>query len=156
MKHIYISTCIFLTSLIFSFTSIGQLQWYKSYGNIGFSSGEDVATDSIGNIYVTGHLWRTLNVGGTTLVSNGDADIFLGKWDPDGNFRWAKGIGNSDEDDGHSIYTDRAGNSYITGQFTTTVSFDSYNLDAANGRIFLAKYNASGTCLWAYNYGNSS
>ncbi|MDZ7848264.1 MAG: hypothetical protein U5L96_16740 [Owenweeksia sp.] len=68
-------------------------------------------------------------------------------------------IGNSSYDVARSTATDAAGNVYVGGRFSGTVDFDpsanTANLVSANGSdIFLAKYDASGNYLWAFNWGD--
>ena len=55
-------------------------QWTKQLGTSREDYGEDVTTDSSGNIYVTGHTEGGLD--GNT--SSGNNDIFLVKYNPSG------------------------------------------------------------------------
>jgi len=54
----------------------------------------------------------------------------------------------------YSSVTDAAGNTYITGSFHSG-QFGAYTLTAVSGftDIFIVKYNAAGTCLWAKRAG---
>ncbi len=54
----------------------------------------------------------------------GSFDIFVAKYDPDdGTLLWAKRAGGSNIDDGNGIAIDGAGNSYVTGFFSSSVTF---------------------------------
>src|ERR1051326_605350 len=70
-----------------------------------------------------------------------------------GNWCWAKsgkGIFNY-YDEAYNVATDKAGNVYVTGWFTSpTLIFGTDTLTNSGGEnIFLVKYNPSGNVLWA-------
>ena len=57
------------------------------------------------------------------------------------------------------ISTDASGNIYMTGYFNSaTIEFGSIALtkQGTSANIYIVKYNASGTALWAHNYGTTS
>ena len=62
------------------YNSSGTKQWTKQLGTSSYDYGNDVTTDSSGNVYVTG--WTNGGLDGNT--SSGDYDIFLVKYDPSG------------------------------------------------------------------------
>jgi hypothetical protein len=66
-------------------------------------------------------------------------------------FHWAKQAGANLIDVGNAIAVDTAGNSYVTGFFTGTITFPlGVSLTSAGGPdIFVAKYNPAGAFLWA-------
>lgn len=52
------------------------------------------ATDTQGKTYLVGYFTGTLQLGGTTLISEGISDAFITKWNPTtGTFEWAQRIG---------------------------------------------------------------
>jgi len=146
VKHLLIILSIFL---LFSFTFIScsstnnttstdnttTSPWTKQLGTSSDDSGNDVTTDSSGNIYVTGDTSGGLD--GNT--SSGSIDIFLVKYNSSGTKQWTKtssvGIGNG-------VTTDSSGNIYVTGQ--TQGGLDG-NTNSGSYDIFLVKYDSSGT-----------
>ncbi|HYE21703.1 MAG TPA: SBBP repeat-containing protein [Tepidisphaeraceae bacterium] len=67
---------------------------------------------------------------------------------------WAAGLGGPGEDSVSGVTTDRAGNVYLTGQFSGKVDFDfsasgTTVLNGLNGSGFVAKYTAVGDLVWA-------
>ncbi len=111
----------------------GTVLWAKNIGGAAADSGYSIALDGSGNIYTTGYFTDGADIdfdpgeGNFPLVSNGSTDVFVLKLDNDGNFGWAKSIGGTGSDAGHSIVTDRLGNVYTTGRFAATVDFNPGN-----------------------------
>ena len=74
---------------------------------------------------------------------------------------FAFGLSGTSTSRGQSVVTDAAGNVYVTGYFQGTVDFDPgpgvWNLTSAGSDdIYVAKYTAGGTILWARRAGNSN
>ena len=51
---------------------------------------------------------------------------------------------------GRSVATDQRGNAYVTGTFWTSVKLGTFTLNTSSSQVYLAKYNASGQVLWAF------
>jgi hypothetical protein len=139
--------------------------WAKKLGGSSSDLGNSIATDSAGNVYITGSFFWTADfdpgVGTANLTSAGGTDIFISKLNSDGSFAWAKNLGGSDTDLSNSIATDSAGNVYTTGYFYGTADFDpgagTANLTSAGFYdIFISKLNSDGTFAWAKNLGGIS
>ena len=145
----------------------GNFIWAKSMGSsyTNDDRGASITTDASGNVYTTGFFYNTVDFdpgsGVSNLTNNGYSDIFIQKLDSSGNFVWAKAMGGTNNDRGHSINTDASGNVYTTGYFRETVDFDPgtgvFNL-TSNGSldIFIQKLNSSGNFVWALAMGHSS
>jgi hypothetical protein len=148
----------FANIFIAKLDSSGNWLWAKNAGYSGCgTSGNGIAVDASGNIYVTGDFSGSATFGSITLTSNGDSDIFIAKLDSSGNWLWAKNAGGTDYDYGQGIAVDASGNSYVTGYFYDSATFGSTTL-TNNGvyDIFIAKLDSSGNWLWAKNAGGSS
>jgi hypothetical protein len=87
-------------------------------------------------------------------TSNGSPswDAFLSKFDPNGNFVWARTWGGSDNwdgDEGYGVAADGSGNAFVTGYFNETVDFDpgpGVDNHTSNGGwdVFLSKFPPDG------------
>ncbi len=135
-------------------------------GAFAFEEGRATATDANGNTYVTGTFFGgdvdfdpSPAPGDTAFLSSNGRDIFLAKYDANGAYVYAFGIGGA-LDGGHGIALDQSGNVYITGLFQGTIDFDpSANsaLITANGtNTFLAKYDATGAYVYALSLGGNN
>jgi len=132
----------------------GNVLWTKYPGSAGDAIGYGIAADASGNCYVTGMFWDTITFGSTVLTSNGNEDVFVAKYDTDGNALWAKNAGGVDLDWGLEIASDESGTCYVIGGFKNTATFGSYNLTSyGNQDIFIAKYDTDGNVIWAINAG---
>jgi hypothetical protein len=88
---------------------------------------------------VTGAFRGTATFGDTTLI--GDLrDVFVAKYDGDGNLLWVEQAGGSDLDWAGSIAVDGSGNCLVTGAFWGTATFGDTTLTSAGDHdIFVAK-----------------
>jgi hypothetical protein len=143
-----------------------EFSWAKQITGISqVEEGKGIGLDAMGNVYSAGIFADSADLdpgaGIQMAYTHGGDDIYVQKLDLLGNFVWAFSIGGSGADVVHDLYTDAAGNTYITGQFKDTVDFDPgagvTNLVAlANDDIFFAKYDASGALVWAHRIGGTA
>ena len=148
---------IFITK----YDSSGNAVWAKRAGGLAGDIGFAISTDDAGNSYVTGHFQGTADFGTFSMTSPGPLieDIFIAKYDPLGNVIWVSQAGGPDDDNAFAISIDNSGNSYITGEFDGTATFDTITLTAPgfpNKDMFVAKYDPSGNVDWANNAGGIS
>jgi len=133
--------------------------WSKRFGGYVIDEGHSISVDSDSNIYIIGNFYSsTIDFGGGTLTNAGYQDIFLAKFDSNGNHLWSKSFGGSSYDYGQSVSVDSSGNVYITGWFeSSTIDFGGGTLTNAGGwDIFLAKFDSNGNHLWSKRFGGSS
>ncbi len=70
---------------------------------------------------------------------------------------WSQPYGSTGADYGYAIATDAAGNAFVTGYFSGTVSIGGFNLVSAGGLdIFIAKFSPTGVIQWAVRFGSTS
>lgn len=166
MKKYMVIACMWLLGLHASGQS-PVLKWAKAIGGASDERGHGVVVDDNGNVIVTGSFRDTVDfdpgAGVSTLISNGsNRDIFIAKYDGNGNFLWAHGMGATGEDEGRTVTVDAAGNVYVVGKFKQTVDFDpgagTFNLTAAStfGDFFVLKLDAGGNFTWAKAVGGLS
>ncbi|WP_254564661.1 SBBP repeat-containing protein [Oscillatoria sp. HE19RPO] len=89
----------------------GNLLWTEQLGTSSLDYSYGSATDSAGNVYITGH-----TTGSLEGENSGGYDVFAIKLDSNGNQVWIQQFGTSEIDYSRSIATDPAGNIYITGR----------------------------------------
>jgi len=136
----------------------GEVVWVKQAGGTDEDQGFSVATDGIGNILVTGRFRGQADFDSTQKYSAGNsADIFIAKYDLNGNLVWVKQAGGMGHDEGLGIAADAQGNSFVTGRFEGEALFETTTLISteASDDIFIAKYDVHGNLVWAKKAGGS-
>ena len=145
--------------------SSGNLSWAKSFGSDSYTFGYEIATDSNGNVLVSGQFLGNIDIDGDgtndlthTTNNNVTLDAYFAKFDSSGNYLWAKGFGSTDSD--LLIAIDSSGNVLVTGDFSGNIDIDGDGTDdlTSNDRsdAYLAKFDSSGNLSWAKNIGGSS
>jgi len=135
----------------------GNFLWIEQAGGTISDQAVGIATDGLGNSIVTGFFFGTATFGDTTLSSAGDVDIFIAKYDGDGNFLWVEQAGGTDRDVGRAIEMEGLGNIVVTGNFNGMATFGSTTLTSNGGSdIFIAKYDGDGNFLWVEQAGGTN
>lgn len=134
---------------IAKYNANGVFQWAKTAGGTGLDKGYGIYVNSADEIYTIGYFRNTANFGTASLVSNGNSDIYLTKYDSTGITIWAKKFGSSGLDLAAKIIAAEGDNLLITGRFNGFVSFDSVELEAVGTDAFIAKLDSSGNIIWA-------
>ncbi len=139
-------------------SSAGAHVWSKRFGDASGDYGVGVATDSAGNVFITGEYQGTIGFGGTPLVSAGATDIYLAKFAPNGFHSWSKRFGSSAPSQaGYGLVTDTNDNVLVTGRFIGAVDFGGGPLTSAgNLDGFLAKFDGAGVHVWSKRFGGTS
>ncbi len=137
--------------------SNGSRVWLKRAGGTNTDEAYSTTLDSLGNIYVAGRFASTANFGTTNLTSAGTHDMFLAKYDLNGNFLWARRGGGTNVDYANAVCTDTVGNVFVAGIFSSSATFGNTVLTSGGGRdVFVAKYDAGGNLVWANSFGSPS
>ncbi len=149
------------TSDIFvcKYDSSGNLIWARCAGGLKNDLAQDISVDASGNIYISGYFRSSTIIFGTdTLINKGNSDVFLVKYDNNGNIIWVRGAGGTDEDVANSVSLDSSGNLLVAGGFDSpTVIFGTDTLtNAGSTDIYLVKYDSYGNIIWAKRAGGTS
>ena len=124
----------------------GSWRGTQQFGTPFNDVGQGIARDSSANIYITGSTGGNLD--GNT--SSGQLDVFLTKFDSTGNKLFTRQIGTAFEDIGYAVAVDGSGNVFVTG--STGGSLPG-NTSFGQLDVFLAKFDPSGTLLFARQFG---
>lgn len=152
-------TLFICSVLISSYTLFAQnpvWDWAKEGTTTNGASGQSVSGNGNGKCVVGGSFSDTTIQFGTFNLFNGGNfltdDIFLTKYDANGNVIWAYRFGGVSNDAILDVFVDRAENIFVTGHYSSpSLILGSFTLNNSSGNsdVFTAKFNASGTCIWA-------
>jgi hypothetical protein len=135
----------------------GNLLWARTEGGHYSEKSLGVTYDNSGNVYMCGYYKDTCTFGGTTTIyGSGDSDMFIAKYDADGNFQWVRKAGGSGRDEMKNIKCDASGNVYVCGFYSNGAVFGSQTYSVSSGSYydaFVAKYSSNGNLLWVTTAG---
>jgi hypothetical protein len=127
----------------------GSLLWVKSAGGSGADAGTAVSTDQNGYCYVAGSFSQTAAFGNVQLTSKGSTDIFISKYDKDGNLLWVKQNGGTFGDEALSVAADGNGSCISVYKITAgSETWDKYSYLGKYSDARLVLLSPSGSEQW--------
>lgn len=152
------SNSVFIVKL----NDLGQIKWYKTYGNGEFNDISEIKSDNENNIIAVGRLSDTISIGNKSMISHGKVDGFILKLSNNGNFIWSHVLGGKDDDEINKVSIDMQNNIYIAGESENdysinTISNDNDSIISTNSNIsYIAKYSKNGSLLNFKKYGEGN
>ncbi len=159
-------------AFIAKFSYTGAFEWVRSGGINEQNGARDIVVDEYGGSYTIGYYRTNIIFGaeGMTpaveLLSEGgelDNDLFVVKFDTNGDLEWGRTAGSAlGSDTGTSIDLDHKNNIYITGHiydrgvFGKNTKFETVVLTEGLSDAFLARLNPAGKPIWVVNMGGAS
>ncbi|TAH35800.1 MAG: hypothetical protein EYC70_12295 [Planctomycetota bacterium] len=149
------------------YNSGGTLSGVRHVGGTGDQSGRDISTYPDGSFLVTGGMAGTATFGlgepnETTLISDGDGDIFYARYNPDGTLAWAKRAGGLGVDAGLGVARLTDDSFALVGTFNGMATFgvgepNETVLTSAGAAadIFYGRFNSDGTLIWVSRVGDT-
>lgn len=148
---------------IVKLSSDGTLLWGKSFGGVNSETGEALAIDENGNVYVSGNFngLADFDPSQEVVQLSGSNNVFISKFNSNGDFLWSKGVGGDSYDYVYSITTDADNNILVTGHFEGGGDYDpgseaSYLYTSSGYAAFILKLSSDGDFIWAKAVGQSS
>ena len=135
-------------AFIAKYTISGELVWANTVGSVNDEETSEVAFDIQGNAYICGNFRDTLYYGTDTLFSNGLLDVFIIKFDNEGNVMWGRNFGGNKHDFAKSIEADFYGNVYIAGSVESSFNYEGSPVNGTGGELFILKLAANGDLIW--------
>ncbi len=149
----------------------GDFVWAENFGGGSYENrGYALATDTIGNIFITGYFEGAIDFdpgpGTTLLTAVGTWNVFYLKLDTAGALVWVKSLPvttqtyHNEGNWGAKLSTDPQGDLIATGRFSGTIDFDpgagSVPLTAVGDHdIYVLKMDADGEFVWAKAMGGT-
>ncbi len=148
-----------------------KLKWGSYFGGPGGAAPEEgfsITTDSKGNIYMCGQTASDTKIATpgafeeTFKSGSGEGtDVYLAKFDKDGNQIWGTYFGGYEDDFGYTVTCDDSDNVFIAGLSSSAglATPGAHQTTPSGGGFlepFLAKFNAEGQIQWSTYYGGNN
>jgi hypothetical protein len=148
--HTYIST--YSDVWIFKLDANGNLLWQKTFGGSSYDYVPAITSTDDGGFIVAANTLssNTGNVG----ANNGGLDIWVVKFDANGNLLWQKTLGGSKDEWANHIVRSTDGGFVVMGY---TESSNTGDVGANHGKsdLWVVKLNATGTIVWQKTIGGA-
>lgn len=154
------SNTAFLTKL----NTDGSYGWTRTFGGNQPTVAYGVATDAIGNVFVTGWFNGGVNFdregAGDNRSPVGGYDVFLTKILANGAYGWTRTFGSIYFDSAYSVSADANGAAYVTGYIKGATDFNPGSVSdvhssAGGADVFITKINGDGGYAWSRTFGGS-
>ncbi len=140
----------------------GNYLFGKSFGGDSWDRAVELNLDASGNILLVGEFSGTSDfdpgAGNAYLTSSAFTDPFIAKYDPTGNYIFAKSLAGPEYEYLNKLQTDNTGAIYVSGGFNETIDLDpgpAIANQTSNGQhdIFIAKYSSDGNYIYGKSMG---
>lgn len=137
------------------FDSTGILIWVIQGNGPGKSVAAGIDMDQSGNIFITGWFEDEIQFGEINLQCHGLYDMFVIKYNSEGDALWANVAYGEQDIYGNRICVNEDNNVIVSGSFRGTAGFgDPYFFESKGDRdIFVTKYDNNGALLWVRQFG---
>ncbi|HEU4444424.1 MAG TPA: SBBP repeat-containing protein [Nitrososphaeraceae archaeon] len=140
-----------LDAFIRKYDSDGDEIWTRQFGTSLQDNAVAVSADSSGGVYVVGITFGVFE-GETSASEDPDIfDIFIRKYDSDGDEIWTRQFGTSDDSIAEDVFADSSG-VYVVGSVD-----DALPDQTSEGLVdaFIRKYDSDGDEIWTRQFGTS-
>jgi hypothetical protein len=140
----------------------GELLWAKTFGGGDNDFCRGLSSDGAGGVYMVGGFASSdLDLGGGVLANGGGDDIFVARFDDDGDHLWSYSYGIDEDEAAWGAATDASGDLYVTGrfggQYSSTMDFGDIEVTSNDkADTFVARFDSAGTPVWAKGFGGTN
>jgi len=138
----------------------GTISWARSGGGAAWDGGYGIDVLSDDSVVITGYFGGSAVFGDsepneTTLISEGEDDIFIARFGFDGSLMWAKSQGGTYYDSGYGISALPDDSTVAIGYFMNTATFGQGDpnqtelVAVGEEDLYIAHYNPDGSIDWA-------
>ena len=135
--------------------SLGQEIWLRKIDGADLKAVEDIKVDQVGNIYLCGYFDQQLQGEGFSLDAAGETDLFLIKYNPEGEVIYASHVGYSGDTRAISVALASSGKIVLGGYYndTTIIAQDTLIANTTDRDVFIACFDQEGNAIWGRKAG---
>ena len=146
-----------------AFNSTGSLLFARTIGSANTDFLNSLTLDAAGNIYLAGMVTGNVDFDpgpGTAIFNTAAQTGFVAKFDPSGNYIFAKTFAGSGSSNAYGVAVDASGSIIVVGDYFGEIDFDP-NAGIANQTsiqyqdAFILKLDANGNLVFANSFGSA-
>ncbi|GAA0894094.1 hypothetical protein GCM10009122_37740 [Fulvivirga kasyanovii] len=132
----------------------GQVKWAKTTDQNCVALGYNLALDEQENVYATGRYYNTAAIEGKSISAVGSADIFLFKYNGEGQNSWLRSVGGSGFDNGYKLASGNGKLSLSAYYYSSDFFIGSTEVINSSGdsNAFIADFDTDGQFGCVINY----
>ena len=140
---------------IAKYNNIGEIIWAKRAWGNSSNTAAGITIDWDGFPIITGWFAESIHFGDHILNSNGSYDMFVVRFNGEGDVIWAKSAGGEGDDYGNRLTTNLEYDVLVSGSFRYTALFGEETSISSEGNrdIFIANYSNNGNFQWVKKAG---
>lgn len=132
----------------------GNHVWSQSFGDASGQYGTAIAIDAVDDIVLAGNVEGSISFGMSTHSSKGASDIFVAKFNSQGDVLWSKSFGDSADQFVADVATNADRDIYVTGNMSGSIDFGGPTIVSSGvSNTFVAKLDRDGNHIWSKCFG---
>jgi len=137
---------------------LGNIIWATHQAGFYVDKAKAMALDKDGNVFVSGDFDDIIYFGQDSLVTTGVNDVFVAKYDNNGEYQWSHHLGSVFNEYAYTLLTSQLGDVYLSGTFKgeMTDGINQIVTDNFETDMFIAKYNTLGNLQWLSQSGGKN
>jgi hypothetical protein len=143
------------------FNSLGQRIWATYYGGSAWDAVRDIATDSEGNVFISGETYSSNGIAyngfqNTFIGSGGGSDAYLVKFNSAGVRQWATYYGGTGHEGQFKMGIDDLNNIYFWGHGLSASGMIKNAFQKSNRGDYdpmIVKFSSAGDLIWSTYFG---
>lgn len=136
--------------------SYGNAHWVRKGGGLEHDVAASVAVDKTsGSVYIAGDFYDQATFNGDTLHATGSSDMFLARYNSEGDQQWVVTNGGTTVDVATGVGCDLNGMVYVSGYYQGTTHFQNHSATAIYyNDVFISQFDSQGNCNWLRSAGS--
>ena len=135
-------------------TATGNVAWSYARGGAEKTTGDGLAVDGTGKVYLAGQFEASIKENGKTYTSKGGVDSYVLQLDPTSNkVQWIQAYGATGTDRAKRILLDSKGRVHVLGEFTGSIQWGKLILQSRGLDPYFLVMDNKGTLLSAQRAG---
>ena len=135
-------------------TNPGTSNATVQFGSTRFDGATGTAVDSLGNVYISGNTWGTIDpTHPNPDPTSSTADIFIAKYNAAGILQWIRQLGSPLDDYATGIAVDNTGNVIVVGYTFGDLFGENEDPQNFSTDFFILKLDPAGNQIWSLQDG---